>query len=281
MRLLFFWVLAIGPLVAGAPSRNAHYVVHERRAVEPVNWVKTRRLEAHKSLTVRIGLAQQNLHELEETLMSVAHPDSQKYGQHWSPERVAEYFAPSETTVSMVKSWLMDAGFHPERLYHSRSKGWITVKADVSEAESLLKAEYYLYTHPSGRKQIGPCGTPHCAIHVVVSDLLAIGCEFYSVPEDVREHVDLIRPTVHFSHHVHGDQSESSEHSDTTLNKAPLVNNPISHVPKDGPSLNHCDKYTTPQCLRMLYSIDYKPKLPQLNSFGIGVYSFVKFSRFC
>lgn len=241
MCLLFLWVLAICSLVAGVPSRHANYVVHEKRAVEPVNWVKTGRLEADRNITIRIGLAQQNLHQLEEALMSVAHPDSQTYGQHWSPKRVAEHFAPSEATISTVKSWLIDTGFHPDQLQLSRSKGWISVKVHVSEAESLLKAEYHVYRDPLGHEQIG--------------------CESYSVPEDIREHVDLIRPTVHFFHH---DSSKSPEHSDTTLDKAPTFN----HVPKT-PSLDDCDKFITPQCLRKLYSIDYKPEVPQLNSLGI------------
>jgi tripeptidyl-peptidase-1 len=157
MRLLFLWVIAISSLVAGAPSRRGNYVVHERRAAQPVNLVKTRRVEAHRDFTIRIGLAQQNLHQLEEALMSVAHPDSQTYGHHWSPERVAEHFVPSDATISTVKSWLIDAGFHPDRLQLSRSKGWISVKVDVSEAESLLKAEYHVYTNSFGREQIGLC----------------------------------------------------------------------------------------------------------------------------
>lgn len=166
MRLLFLWVLAISSLVAGAPSRRANYVVHESRSVEPVNLVKTRRVEPHRNLTIRIGLAQQNLDRLEEALMSVADPGLPTYGQHWSSERVAEHFAPSKDTISMVKNWLLDAGFHPERLQISRSKGWISVKLCVSEAESLLKAEYYVYTHSSGREKIGPCRVLLGAIHL-------------------------------------------------------------------------------------------------------------------
>jgi tripeptidyl-peptidase-1 len=166
MRLLFLWVLTIGFFVTGAPSRRANHVIHERRAVEPVNWVKSHRLEGHKSLTMRIGLAQQNQHRLEEALMSVAQPDSRTYGQHWTPKQVSEHFAPSEATISTVKSWLIDAGFHPDQLQLSHSKGWISVKLPVSEAESLLKAEYYVYTHPFGHEQISPYRISHCAIHI-------------------------------------------------------------------------------------------------------------------
>lgn len=108
----------------------------------------------------------------------------------------------------------------------------------------------------------------------VVSNLLAtIGCESYSVPEDIREHVDLIRPTVHFSHH---DLSESPENSGTN---PPARSKPKTHVP-GVLTLDDCDKFITPQCLRELYSIDYKPEVPQLNSLGVGVSSFADFTCF-
>src|SRR5712671_1203348 len=154
MRLLSFQIFALLSLVSGAPSHRSNYVVHERRAAEPVEWVKARRLEAHKFLPLRVGLVQQNMHQLEEMLMSVAHPDSPTYGQHWSPERVAEYSAPSGATVSMVKSWFIEAGFHPARIRVSPSKGWIEVNATVFEVESLLDTEYHVYMHPSGHQQI-------------------------------------------------------------------------------------------------------------------------------
>lgn len=166
MRPLFLWVLAICSLVAGAPSHRANYVVHEKRAVGTVDLVKTRRLEPHAYLTIRFGLTQQNLHQLEEELMSVAQPDSRNYGQHWSPERVAEHFAPNEATITTVKSWLVDAGFHTDRLRISRSKGWISVRVRVSEVESLLKAEYFVYTHTSGHEKIGPCRISLRAVHI-------------------------------------------------------------------------------------------------------------------
>jgi tripeptidyl-peptidase-1 len=154
-------------LVASAPPRRANYVVHERRAVGSVDLVKTRRVEPHRNLTIRIGLAQQNLHQLEEELMSVSQPESPTYGQHWSPERVAEHFAPNKATISAVRSWLTEAGCHPDLLQLSTSKGWISIKAHVSEAEFLLKTEYFVYTHASGREKFGPCRISLRAIYIL------------------------------------------------------------------------------------------------------------------
>jgi tripeptidyl-peptidase-1 len=121
MRFSSLGSLAICILVAAAPSRCGGYVVHEHRAAEPVAWAKTRRLEAHKLIPLRIGLTQQNMHQLQELLMSVSHPESPTFDQHWSPERVIEHFAPSEDTISRVKNWLIASGFNPGQIRVSRN----------------------------------------------------------------------------------------------------------------------------------------------------------------
>ncbi|KAI0256020.1 subtilisin-like protein [Lactifluus subvellereus] len=251
MRLLLLHVLAICAFAVGAPSRRSNLVLHERRAVEPIAWVKTRRPEAHKVLPLRIGLKQKNTHELEKLLMSIAHPESPTYGQYWSPEQIADYFAPSEASISSVKSWLSDTGFHPDRIRVSPSKGWIDVNATVAEIEHLLDAEYYVYTHPSGHEQTS--------------------CESYSVPDYIREHVELIKPTVHFVHHL--------PDAPSSLRKRDKLGAPDSiHGPKtigtkvtslDSLSPANCDKFTTPDCLRALYNIYYKPQKPNDNPYGI------------
>lgn len=162
MRLSFLSFLAICTLVAAAPSRRGGHGVHEKRAAEPVAWAKSRRLEAHKVIPLRIGLTQQNMHQLEELLMSVSHPDSPTFGQHWSPERVLEHFAPSKDTVSKVKNWLIASGFNPDRIRVSHNKGWIEVNATTAEVEHLLDTEYHVYTHPSGHEQISLCCSTIC-----------------------------------------------------------------------------------------------------------------------
>ncbi|KAH9978694.1 subtilisin-like protein [Lactifluus volemus] len=239
---LLFQVLAICAFVAAAPSssRRHNFVLHERRASHPVTWAQTRRLEPHKVLPLRIGLTQQNAHQIEELLMSIAHPDSPTYGQHWSPERVANYFAPSKASISTVKTWLSDSGLHPDRIRISLSNSWIEVNATVAEVEDLLDAEYYVYTHLSGHEQIS--------------------CESYSVPDHVHEHVELIKPTVHFVHRIPDDPALLRKRSDSGL--------PLSIGPKtkgvivtgsDVLDLASCDQFTTPECLRRA----------DLNSFGI------------
>lgn len=140
---------------AFALTRRADHVLHERRAADPAvrAWDRTRKLEADRILPLRIGLKQQNMHLVEDMLMDVAHPDSPNFGQHWSPERVVDFFKPADSTVDAVLAWLGEYGL-TDRVKLSTSKGWVQLNATVAEVEELLGTEYHVYTHPSGVEQI-------------------------------------------------------------------------------------------------------------------------------
>lgn len=102
-----------------------------------------------------------------------------------------------------------------------------------------------------------------------------IGCQTYSVPAHIREHIDLIKPTVHFNHRPSpksvnkfkraGDLGKPS--SSTGPKKNP-VSKPVSSgsIP---PALADCDEMITLDCLKALYSVpDFKPKSKD-NTYGI------------
>ena len=155
MRSILQFVVTLLGVASAAPSPHSDYVVHEARAWEPEQWTKTRRLDFNTVLPMRFGLTQQNLHKLEEMLMSVSHPESPNYAQHFTPMEVVDAFAPSEETISAVTDWLVDSGFSRDRLRLSTNKGWIHLNASTSEVENLLNTEYHVYTHPSGDTRIG------------------------------------------------------------------------------------------------------------------------------
>ncbi|KAF8993521.1 subtilisin-like protein [Cyathus striatus] len=234
----------------GAPSRRPH-VVHEKRVVEPVDWVRSRRLEADKVLPLRIGLAQQNLHRLEELLLEVAHPESEKYGQHYTPEEIISTFAPTNEATEAVTEWLADVGLSRDRVLPSGNKGWIHVNATVAEIEDLLQTEYHVYTHSSGDEQIG--------------------CHSYSVPAHVKDHIDLIRPTVHFNHKPLQKRGLAKRDGFKGLGSPSVHEGPKQSGQQITitPSLANCDQMITPDCLRALYNFKYKPIATKKNSYGI------------
>ncbi|TFK85969.1 subtilisin-like protein [Polyporus arcularius HHB13444] len=245
------WALSLVALASAVPSRQrrSDLVVHERRAAEPLDWVRSRRLEPTAILPMRLGLAQSNLDKLEDMLMSVSHPLSPSYGKHFSPQDVVNTFAPSGETVARVTEWLVESGIAKERLRMSASKGWIAFNATVEEAEALIDAEYHVYTHESGAEQIG--------------------CQSYSVPESIRPHIELIKPSVHFLHRVPSPdqlQKRAFERPSTHIRTGPKTDGRKVTIT---PSLENCDETITLDCLRALYSIDHTPVSTDKNTFGI------------
>ncbi|KIK61117.1 hypothetical protein GYMLUDRAFT_59078 [Collybiopsis luxurians FD-317 M1] len=243
--------LALGPIAfengvaASSSIIHSDHVVHEIRALEPFDWSISHQPRAHKRLPLRIGLSQRNVENLESMLMAVSHPDSPNYGKHWTPQQVMDTFAPSEESAQNVIAWLKDAGFSPEKIRISANKGWIQVDTTVAEAEDLLKTEYHVYTHP---------------------------CHNYSVPAAIQEHVELIRPTVHFTH-------RPSLKSEAKFKRAGILGKPspgtgpitssIDTLPVP-PGLIECAQMMTPGCLRALYNVpQFNPLAMDKNSYGI------------
>ncbi|KAJ7200324.1 subtilisin-like protein [Mycena pura] len=238
-----------GHSVASLSPRSLH-VPHEKRAADPhaSGWQLARRLEPGTVIPLRVGLQQRNLDQLEDLLMSVSHPESTTYGQHWSPAQVVDAFAPSDGTVAAVKNWLIDAGLARDRLRLSPSRGWIAVNVTAAEAEELLHTEYHVYTHPSGAEQFG--------------------CHSYSVPAHVQEHVDLIKPTIQFNHHVRSPKFGKRSITPLSTNiKSTIKTNGVKVNTK--PDLDTCDEIITPDCLRALYNFHHTPTQTKRNTFGI------------
>ncbi|KAH9176552.1 subtilisin-like protein [Lactarius sanguifluus] len=241
-------VLAICSVALAAPPQleRANHVVHERRTAEPIGWVRSYRADADDIIPLRVGMKQQNLHMLEDLLMDVAHPDSPAYGQHWTPEKVADFFAPSESTVSSIRTWLSGSGIAEDKVRLSPNKGWIEVNVTVATAERLLDTEYQVYEHPSGAKQL----------------------------EHISDHVEIIKPTVHFNHRVSKDPTRLSKRANPNHLGQPFGD----RGPKtNGATINaaftlaNCNQFITPDCLRALYNFTYTPVATAQNSYGIGV----------
>ena len=161
--LLSFVILNLGLLAAAEPTLSP-YTLHERRTHVPAGWTLKRRYDPSTVIPLRFALTQRNIDDIGKHLMEVSHPESEKYGKHWSAGDVLEMFAPSDETTDAVRSWLLDSGIERERIQLTSSKGWIEVTATVEEAERLLQTEYNLYSHSSGKEHVGQC-TSEVAFH--------------------------------------------------------------------------------------------------------------------
>ncbi|KAG4433305.1 hypothetical protein IFR05_011202 [Cadophora sp. M221] len=211
--------------------------------------------------------------------MDVSHPESPNFGKHWSAKQVAEMFAPSDETVSSIHDWLAGSGITSDRTKQSQSLNWIHANLTVSEAEKLLNTKYYEYTHlESGQAQVA--------------------CEEYSVPEDVRRHVDFVTPTLHFDAKIENRKKRRAmDVNDVTIakrqtttaghNVQPGIGHSIGSpgdksLPKDGgripfgtilDQLKHCDTSIVPNCLRALYQFPPNILPNPKNSYGIVEYT--------
>ena len=254
-------LLSIAALVASAfAAPSARHVIHEKRSTIPNGWYEESRLEPSTVLPMKIALTQANIDRIEELLMEVSHPESEKFGQHWSAKQVAETFAPSSETVEAVRGWLEANGIAAERVTQSQSLGWLHFDATVEEAESLLKTEYKVYKHESGK--------PHVA------------CTEYHLPEHIRHHVDFVTPTVHFDAKVFNPEENKLKRRKLGTS----IGSPGSgSLPKEGATnldinsiiqeLKNCNKYIVPDCLRALYLLPPGFSANPKNSYGIVEYT--------
>ena len=264
--------------VIAAPSIT--YVRHEKRNSLPFGWKTDKKISGHEVLPMRVALSQSNLDKAEEYLMEVSHPDSPKFGQHWTAKQVAEAFAPKQESVDAVTEWLRNSGIAPERISKSQSMGWLQFDATVAEAEGLLKTKYYLHRHKVTHK-------PHVA------------CNEYHIPDHLSPHVDFITPTVHFDAKIPQaallkrdieERYVEERAPKTTLSTAAagvpvqtkaavkVVTNPNNgYHPKKGSDidihsiadeLKNCNLHITPDCLRALYLFPPNLIANPKNSFG-------------
>uniref|UniRef100_A0A0W0G632 tripeptidyl-peptidase II n=1 Tax=Moniliophthora roreri TaxID=221103 RepID=A0A0W0G632_MONRR len=243
MRLLLGLCGIFGIVAYAAPSLNHNHLVHERRTIEPLHWLQTRRADPDQAHVLRIGLKQQHLDKLDDVLLSIADPRSTSYGQHWSLQKVRETFAPSRESTRAVLDWLLSSGIPTERTRLSSNKAWIIANTSISEAEKLLHTEYHSYAH-------------------VETGVEEAGCKQYSIPDHLTAHIDLIRPTVDFN------RNPSSQRKGQRLGAFGGPKQDASSIFVT-PSLSTCDQYITLDCLRALYNFDYKPIATDKNTYGI------------
>ena len=157
--------------------------------------------------------------------------------------QIIELFAPRQESIDSVSEWLESSGIEKSRFKLSGGRNWINFEASVAEVENLLQTEYKLYEHPAGGHHIG--------------------CDEYSLPQHLTQHVDFVMPTVQFDVKVTpngGDlkkrEIKPGDPGDPWLPKKGKTikgpgASPEAAVPFD---LSTCNQQITPDCLRALYN---------------------------
>lgn len=268
MRPSLFTLLGVVALTKSAIAAPSSHAVHERRDVSsPLNsrWTKRSRVEGHRKLPVRIGLAQSNLDGAHDQLMRISDPSSSHYGKHWTSEEVIDFFKPSDEAVYAVTQWLSEHGI--EDVTHSDNKGWLAFDAPTSMVEALLHAEYYEH-HDSLTGGVMPA------------------CDEYYVPEAIQHHIDYISPGIKLMAPMKAEaegkmkrkfkRSAPKIHQSSPLRKVPRSAK-FSGLLKETSAGNSttylnttsCDTLITPDCIAALYHIPPGNKSDPSNTLGI------------
>ncbi|KAL6889192.1 peptidase S8/S53 domain-containing protein [Trichoderma evansii] len=153
---------------------NTH-ILHERHPSPSVQqWTKKEKIPRTVKLPMRIGLKQINFAAGEKRLLEISDPASFQYGNHMTPEEVIDVFAPPQSSVDTVITWLTESGISANRIGQSVNKQWVQFDASVEEVENLFYTDFFLWEHFSGSEDIA--------------------AEEYHIPIHIQEHIDYVTP---------------------------------------------------------------------------------------
>ncbi|KAF7307383.1 Family S53 protease-like protein [Mycena indigotica] len=148
-------------LAAATPAERPAYVIHEQRDTPARGFVKVGPAPPSKQLTLRIALKPNNIAGLEEELYAVSDPKSARYGKHLTLDEACRQI---------------------RKAYHGGTFCCDTLQftVPVSQASSILNAEFASFTHPSRNET-------------------TIRTLQYSLPADLSGHVAYVHPTTSFT----------------------------------------------------------------------------------
>jgi tripeptidyl-peptidase-1 len=153
--------------------------------------------------------------------LDISTPSHSRYGQHLKREELKDLIKPRAESSDAILNWLKDSGIPTEDVVNDSE--WINFIAPVSKAESMLNTTFKTYQS------------------LVRKDMQKIRTLHYSVPREVRDHIDMIQPTTRFGQirpqftHIHDKENVPD------ISLAAAIN-------------STCNTNITPQCLKELYN---------------------------
>ncbi|OJT13117.1 Tripeptidyl-peptidase sed3 [Trametes pubescens] len=225
-------VCAAKPLVARSMQ------LHEVRDEVPDGFVHSGAAPQDTVLNLRLALVQSDTAGLQKALMDVSTPSSALYGQHLTKEEVEKFVAPSADSVAAVNAWFAENGITAKTV--SPAGDWLSFSIPVSQANDLLDADFSVFTHQE---------TGQTSIRTLA----------YSIPADLKEHVDLVHPTITFP----------NPFARLPAMVAPPKAKPAVNVTSDAVPAS-CSSTITPACLQALYGIPTTPATVSSNQLAVS-----------
>ncbi|KAJ7801028.1 Pro-kumamolisin, activation domain-containing protein [Mycena leptocephala] len=95
---------------------------------------------ADRVLSLRFALVQRDIGSLQDAVYEVSTPGNPGYEKYLTQDEVNEFVAPSADTISLISDWLPSNKLTAAPV--SPAGDWISVNITVSQANSLLGAEF-------------------------------------------------------------------------------------------------------------------------------------------
>ncbi|KAF8862998.1 subtilisin-like protein [Acephala macrosclerotiorum] len=205
----------VAALLSVAP---AWAVIHEQLAAVPEGWAQTSTPDASTTISLTIGLVQQNIDQLQSMLLAVSTPGNAKYGQHMDSDDLNSYFAPDPDGIHAVQRWLKSAGITQV----SNDGHFVSFQTTVGTVNTLLNTTFATYT--SG-------------------DTSKLRTTQYSIPDNLVPYIGVISPTTYFGKTV----AHAPKFRRATKTKKDSASSPSVAA--------SCQTSITPSCIKQLYSI--------------------------
>jgi subtilase family serine protease len=132
-------------------------------------WQKTTRAHAFQPVTMTFAVKEQNIDEVKRIANEVSDPDSPKYGQYLTQEKLDALVAPKESDMTAVKSWLSKNGL----TYEQKGVSNLVVSTNVVSASALLNTEFH-------------------SVHNFNTDQELIRAGDYEVPDSIQDSVAAV-----------------------------------------------------------------------------------------
>ncbi|KAF7329708.1 Family S53 protease-like protein [Mycena kentingensis (nom. inval.)] len=219
----------LGVLSFALSISAASLVVHEHRKAAPAGFTSNGAASDKHMLTLRFGLASNNMPGLHEKLLSISTPGSADFRKWLSTDEIKAFVAPTEESVNAFDAFAAANGLTPSVI--SPFGEWRTLTMPVSQANKLFAAKFTNYTHAD--------------LPAPITRTLSI-----SLPSDLAPHIDVVHPSTAFT------------------NPSPRLTPPSirfhNALKRDATAPAECDTQNpdndiTPACLQALYNIPTTP----------------------
>lgn len=214
-------------------SQALGLVLHEQIAAVPLDWEVTGIPSATSQLNLQVALKLSNVDSLESKIASISTPSSKDYGKYLTSEEVTELFGASAASQKAVESWLKSEGVTTFKTVGDS----VWFQATVAQADKMLAATFKTYTDSEGTSKLRTTE--------------------YSLPAELKAHVDLISPTTYFGKtQAHRAISETSIKQARSLAPRALPASCNTSIVFENETFAAFD----PVCLKTIYNIgDYTP----------------------